>query len=156
MTDVMWLLWDCAWVVMAGIWVAAFVWIRRIRRRSLGNWSEPRAALGAGESVAYTIEHGQLKSAPKPFMLTPEDEFDWFCTCPACYWLGNHPVEIRAPEVRTEPYPGYVDDSYVVGSWQNPNIRRLERKAFDYGWIAQRTCYMCGHTWKTPANAPKE
>lgn len=96
----------------------------------------------------------------KLILIEPYDEFDMFCSCPACYWLGNHAVEVKPYKkdlaVRYESM-----DEVTVGTWQNPRIRtvmedmRIRTVWHRYGWTAHRTCIRCGNTWTTHANAPE-
>lgn len=102
----------------------------------------------------------------KLILIEPYDEFDMFCSCPTCYWLGNHAVEVKpykkALAVRYESmdkpthYNPVDGHEVVVGTWQNPRIRTVMDDMWHRaGWTAHRTCIRCGNTWTTPANAPE-
>jgi hypothetical protein len=90
----------------------------------------------------------------KLILIEPYDEFDMFCSCPACYWLGNHAVEVKPYKkdlaVRYESM-----DEVTVGTWQNPRIRTVMDDMWHRsGWTAHRTCIRCGNTWTTHADPP--
>lgn len=102
--------------------------VRAINRRTFGDWD-------------------------KLIVVEPYDQEDPFCTCPDCYWLGNHAVEIMPPQLHSEPAPA---ETVTLGTWANPNIRQVEWRAMNYGWLAKRTCNMCGRVWHTHANPQPE
>jgi hypothetical protein len=75
-------------------------------------------------------------------VIQPRDEADMFCTCPGCGLLGNHGVEVLQWEGRW--LPGSGGERVDTSMFSDPPIG---------SWNAHRTCWSCGHTWRTPAGA---
>lgn len=111
----------------------------------------------------------------KPIVIEPYDEFDPWCTCRQCYLFSDHAVEVVPVKVGAQlvdddgpaaelsqkiRYLAGIEsesagDYTYIGTWQNPYIKKIPNWP-DEGWYALRTCNMCGHTWKTHADTPKE
>lgn len=73
-----------------------------------------------------------------PTLLQPQGPDDPFCTCPCCYGLGHHGVEILVWERRTLPCED--GETVDVSTWGDPPVGHR---------YAHRTCTFCGHTWRT-------
>lgn len=96
-----------------------------------------------------------LPEPEKLIMIKPVDQDDYFCSCPSCYWLGNHILEIK--DVRFKAGLIRDEETVTLGTWQNPNMREISWPNPDGPkQYVQRTCYMCGHSWRTAVIEPKE
>ncbi len=73
-------------------------------------------------------------------IIAARDADDPFCTCPKCGLLGNHAVEIRHQSgIRRVP-DGHGDWIEIGMVYAPPP-----------GPYAHRTCWSCGHEWRTKA-----
>jgi hypothetical protein len=81
------------------------------------------------------------KSPRNELHIDPTGPDDSFCSCPKCFLLGNHAVEIRHHPGNFS-VPGENGDEVILGSWAS-------RKPGPY---VHRTCWSCGNSWGTPAD----
>lgn len=114
-----------------------------------GWWNAGAALVSAGSAVFMTRTHRRIVSwrlptvsdprPVQPVRIYPTGPDDPFCTCPRCKTLGNHEVE-RAYEPGVRRIPSGPDGDFIeLGYWGAPAP----------GPYTKRTCWMCGHVWRT-------